>query len=553
MSLRSFQIRYRFGAGEKLASLPAWLADSMDDRFGGDIGLTQTTRVAVHQTKVRLLAAALDAVETARGCALYADEVDASLVERGLLSCIERHGDVWRRLTMEAVPTFEYAFDLYAPSGQEPAFLQCPQPAGEPLKVMDGLRLLPDLGFSVPAQVSMADETDLAFQLMAYAGALGYYRGRPITSRPLGQAVAVDVPNRPAWRVRHELGVLLAGIRTSQETYGLRGDVVFAWLLPFLPNDKPIPRGEQHPLLIDVPSPLRVQANGHVAAYNRPCVVGGSGLALSAAGLARKTWWAASGLPCIALTPVTKKGSTADAEAFRAAGLDPSPDLMQRPYGAPPSSRSLFELLRSTPMGGGQDGLHPPVLAAYHRTARESLEGPEPIGDQAGAELVIEGEPIGASKTEFWLDIRIPLPEPQAGAETGEARWRGWQGAVERQLDHRARAIGRLEAAAKAGWLARRSGTQTPSTTMKAKAGAFARRWVAELEVETDPALWAIAARTWGDRAQNDAQWRDVVDRAVRQAATRAFYALGGFDSSTALLGATALLALAEGPARATA
>jgi hypothetical protein len=548
MLLRSFNVRYRFAKTEKSAPLPEWLADSMDDSFGGDIGLTQTTRVSVHQTKVRLLAAALDAVETEQGNELSAEEVDAALVERGLLSCVERHRAVWSRLVTEPepqpVPSFEYAFDLYAPSEQEPAFLQCPRPKGvPPVEIADGLRLLPDLGFSVPAQMSAAGETDLAFQLMGYAGALWYYKGKPTTSRPLGQAIAVEVPGRPAWRVRHELGVLLRGIEESRESFGLRGGVVFAWLLPFLPGDKPIPRVEQHPLLLDVPSPLRVQADRRVAVYNRPCSVGGSDLALPTAALAHKKWWAASGLPAVAFTKRTKSDKKVNVDAYRKAGLDPAPDLMQRPYGKIPSSQDLLDLLRSTPMGGGREGLHPPVLTAYHL-----LEDPEPIEDQAGAELVVEGEPIGATKTELWLDVRIPLPEPQAGAETGEARWRGWQAAVERQLDARGKLVGRLAAAAKAGWLGRKqSANQNPSPAMKAKAGEFARRWTVEFETETDPALWAIAARTWSDKAQNDAQWRGILDKALQRAAMRAFESLGGFDSSVALLAATGLLALAEG------
>src|SRR5690348_17681592 len=107
MSLRTFQVHYRFAGADKTAPLAEWLADSMDDRFGGDLGLTQTTRVSVHQTKVRLLAAALDAVETERGSELSADEVDATLVEHGLLSCLDRHRVVWTRLAAGPVPTFE--------------------------------------------------------------------------------------------------------------------------------------------------------------------------------------------------------------------------------------------------------------------------------------------------------------------------------------------------------------------------------------------------------------------------------------------------------------
>lgn len=543
MPLRSFHVHYRFEGARKTAPLPEWLADSVDDRFGGDLGLTQTTRVSAHQTKLRLLAAAIDAVEAELGHGLNPGEVDAALVERGLSSCVERHRAAWEQLAEGPVPTFEHAFELRAPSGHEPAFLQCPEPGGEPVEVTDGLRLLPDLGFSVPARVPAADEAGLAFQLMGYAGRLWYYRGKPTSSRPLGQAVAVDVPGRPAWRVRHELRVLLEGIKQGRERLRLRGGVVFAWLLPFLPEDKPIPRAEQHPLLLDVPSPVRVRADGRVAIYNRPCVVGGSEMALPTAALAHKSWWAASGLPCVAIEKPKKGGQAAGADDLRAAGLDPAPDLVQRPYGKVPDSGRLLELIRSTPMGGGgsNEGLHPPVLTGY-------ADGPEPIGEQAGAELVVEGEPIGNSTTAFWLDVRVPLPEPDSGAESGQARWRGWQGAVARQLETRSKAAARLAAAAEAAWLGRRrTGAGKPSSSTKAKARGFARRWTAEMEAETDPALWAIAARTWADKASNEARWQDALDRSVRRVAMRAFEALGGFDDSAALLASAGLLALAEG------
>lgn len=544
MPLSSFCVQYRFGGVLKSARLPEWLSDSVQDDFGGDIGLTQTTRVSVHQTKVRLLAAAIDAVETERDQEVGIDEIDAALVEHGLITCIERHRGAWKRLVDGPVPTFEYVFDLLAPRAEEPAFLQCPKPQGDPIKITDGLRLLPDLGFSVPAQVPVSGETDLAFQLAAFAGGLGYQRGRPITSRPMGQTVAVDVPGRPAWRVRHELDVLLRHVERGREELGLRGSVTFAWLLPFLPKGKPIPRAEQHPLLLDVPSPVRVRSNLHVAVYNQPCVVGETEMALPNAALAHKSWWAATGVPGIAFTKTDqskKGGQTSRANAVVEAGLDPKPDLVQDPYGSVPSSDKLLCLLRSTPMGGSNEGLHPPVLASY------LLEGAEATGDKTGAELVIEGEPKGNSTTAFWLDVRVPLPEPAAGAETGHARWRGWQGAVERQLAARSKAAAQLAIAAEQAWLGRRQAAgRKPSASMKAKASAFARRWKLELETETDPDLWTIAARTWGNREVNEARWGEVLDRAVYRAATRAFEALGGYDNSSALLASAGLLALAE-------
>lgn len=550
MPLRSFPVRYRFAGADKTAFLPEWLADSVDDRFGGELGLTQTTRVAVHQTKLRLLAASVDAAMDERGIDhLSIDDIDAAMVESGLLAAIERHRAAWGRIVEpgKPVPSFGHAFELQAADPAEPAFLQCPGPPEEPGEVGEGLRLLPDHGFSVPAQVSPADDTELAFQLIGFAGRLWYYKGKPVASRPLGQAVAVDVPGRPAWRVRHELRVLLEGIGQGRNQFGFRGDVVFAWLLPFLPRGRPIPRGQQHPLLLDVPSPVRVQADGRVVVHSWECPVGDRKRALPTAALALREHWAATGLPCIALKRVPKPkagGSKGDAGALEAVGLDPIPEFIQKPYGKVPDSRDILALLQGAPVNGDQEGLRTPVLKGY-------AEGLEPIGDQAGAELVIEGEPIGTSTTAFWLDVRIPLPEPNAGAETGEARWRGWQGTVERQIKVRAERADRLKAAAKAAWAGRRGTSEKElSEVTKRKAGAFAKRWVRVLEAETDPALWRIAAQTWNDRATNEARWSAELDRAVRDAATQAFEALGGFDDAATLLASAGLLALADAGGR---
>lgn len=551
MSLRSFPVRYRFAGADKVGFLPEWLADSVDDRFGGELGLTQTTRVAVHQTKVRLLAAALEAVMDERGIDLtIPDDIDAMLVESGLLACVERHRAAWKRIVEpnQPVPGFEHAFELRAADPAEPAFLQCPGPPPKndegveaKKEVGQGLRLLPDHGFSVPAQVPPADDTELAFQLMGFAGRLWYYKGKPVTSRPLGQAVAVDVPGRPAWRVRHELYVLHGIARTRE--FEFRGGVVFAWLFPFLPRGRPIPRAEQHPLLIDVPSPIRVRADGRVAVWSWECPVGTRKKALPTAALALKEHWTAAGLPCIAIqkSPKPKGGKPKnDADALRAIGLDPAPEYMQKPYGKQPESRDILALLRGVPAHGDQEGLRVLVLKGY-------ADGPEPIAEQEGAELVIEGEPIGNSTTALWLDVRIPLPEPNAGAETGQARWRGWQDAVERQIDIRAKRSARLAAAAKAAWAGRhRTPEGKPSAATERKAGAFARQWTGMLEAETDPALWRIAARTWNDRALNETRWGAELERAVRDVATRAFEALGGFDDPATLLASAGLLALAD-------
>lgn len=546
--MRSFNVQYWFDGFRKSGSLPEWLADSMDDCFGGDIGLTQTTRVCVHQTKVRLLAAAIDAM--ASDHVIGADEVDAAFVEQGLLACVARHKARWPALTELPMPGFEHAFALHAPNPRDPAFLQCPDPGGEPFEVAEGMRLLPDLGFSVPAHVPASDDAGLAFQLMANAGRLGYIKGRPTTSRPLGQTVAVDVPGRPAWRVRHELGVLLTGIEKVRVGCDLQGSIVFAWLLPFHPNGIPIPRSEQHPLLLDVPSPVRVREDGKVSVFNRPCRIGsGEGPALSTAALALRNWWAASGMPGLATEPTRGAKPSGDdsktkltAADLEEAGLDPAPAYMQRPRGKPVSTGDLLALVRGSPLAGGKDALHPLVLSDYAGPETEQIDA------QEGAELVIEGEAIGNSTTAFWLDVRVPLPEPHAGADTGTARWRGWHETVERQLDARSKELNRLYAIAKSAWLRRKQpGDMKPSRTATAKSGEFASRWRAEVEMQTDPALWEIAARTWHDRTLSEAQWRSVVDGAVKQAAMQAFEALGGLDDPATMLSGFDLLRMAQG------
>lgn len=542
-----------FGGSAKRAPVPEWLANSFDDRFGGEIGLTQTTRLCVHQTKVRLLAAALDVLADRE---IRREEITPAFVEEGLQGCVARHRERWPHLTKDPVPTFDYAFALFAPDDCEPAFLQCPRPSGEPFEVAEGIRLLPDLGFSVPAQVAPRDDAGLAFQLMANAGRLGYVKGRPTTSRPLGQAVAVDVPGRPAWRVRHEIGVLLASIDRLREGLGLRGGITFAWLLPFHPCGLPIPRKEQHPLLIDIPAPVRVLEDRRVAVFNRPCKIGrGEGPALPAAALALRNWWADSGMPGLAvqLAADAKAGKDNDQAKLtdadlREAGLDPRPEFMQRPLGRPAGSADLLALIQQSPKAGGNGATYPAVLSDYANA------GPDEIDGQDGAELVIEGEPIGNSTTGFWLDVRVPLPEQGGTAEAAGERWRGWQKAVANELEHRRRVVAKLGIEAKSAWLARRQPRNAkPSRQAIANASAFAKGWMSEVEVQTDPGLWAVAARTWHDRAANEAEWRGIVDAAVRQAAQAAFDALGGYDDPATLMAAPGLLRLMQNVADRTA
>jgi hypothetical protein len=532
MSLRSFEVAYRFGGCSKTGDLATWLADSLAEGFEGDLGLTQTTRLAVHQTKVRLLAAAIDAVETADGQGPIApDRVDRDLVERGLLACVARHAKAWRALASESPPSFAHAFELCAADPKEPAFLQCPVP--EDAAVIDeanGLKLLPDYGFAVPSQVAAGDDARLAFQLMAFAGKLSYVRGYPTGSRPLGQAVAINVPGRPWWRVRHEVETTLGWIALGRERLGFTGDVVFAWLLPFLPQGRPIPRGHQHPCLLDVGSPIRVRRGRQVTIYNRPCKVGTKEAALGSAALARRNAWAATGLPGIPIG-AGKGSAKAGKDPLAAIGLDAAPEAVQRPYGKVPSSADVLKLIETARFGGADGQLGAPVLDIYRSEVGDTFDLPP------GGELVIEGEPIGVSTTAAWIELRVPLPDPGAGAESLRGRWSAWQQAVGRQFQARRSAVEALRRAAEQAWLGRRRTTgQEPPQSVRRKARTFAARWAEQVESTTDAALWSVAVRTWQDANRNQALWSEVLNSAVRDAATEAFEALGGFDDAATVL-----------------
>lgn len=542
MALSSFVVRYRFARQDKEGDLAAWLADSLDGRFGGDLGLIQTTRLAVHQTKVRLLAASIDAVEAAERRTIALDEVNAGLVGRGLRLCVERHRAEWEALAPgKPTPSFAYAFELFAADPAEPAFLQCPVP-DEANKVdqSSGLKLLPDYGFAVPSQLAAAGDCDLAFQLMAYAGKLSYVRGQPTSSRPLDQAVAIDVPGKPAWRVRHELETTLGRVDFGREALKLRGAVTFAWLLPFLPNGKPIPRGRQHPLLLDVCAPIRVGQDRRVSIYNRPFADNGKELALPAAALSFRNAWAAAGLPGLplaAVQPRPTRGKSAQAgakdAAVAAAGLDPSPAITHRPFGKVPGSKEILGLVSTAQIGGQNDELGVPVLGIYRGEGNERFELPE------GAELVVEGALIGVSTTTDWLQVRVPLPDPAQGADSLPSRWASWQKALHQQLEMRKARLADLRFRAEKTWLRRRQvGEGLAPRRVKARAGEFARRWTDQVEAETEAAFWSVAAQTWREPDENKAQWSAVLNRAVHVAAGQAFDALGGFDDTATVLAA---------------
>jgi hypothetical protein len=454
----------------------------------------------VHQTKVRLTAAAIDAVENSRGGGqVQLGRVDAKLIQDGLELCIARHAEAWRALCpQELLPSFACAFELIAPEPAKPAFMQCPQPAGlTPVAEARGLKLLPDFGFAVPSLVPADGPMQRACQLMAFAGKQFYVKGQPTGSRPLSQAVAIDVPGWPAWRFRHEVETCLGMIVFGREQLGFRGGIVFAWLLPFIPGGRPIPRELQHPCLLDVGSPLRLRPDGRIAVYSRTCRIGGSDMQLGNAALGPRDVWPAAGLPGIRITTggAHKRGAKAKAgkaAALQTAGLEAKPIFVQRPFNRVPSGAEIVGLIGATRLGGGNGGLGVPALDIYRR--EEGFELPE------GAELVVEGEPIGAtSTTATWLDIRIPLPDPAAGAETIRSRWVRWQGAAERQVQERARRGELLRGMLYGAFLRRHQvGERQPGKRAKEKAGVFARRWHEALETGTTLRLTiAHGRRRW--------------------------------------------------------
>lgn len=538
-ALNSFEVRWLFDGEKKSGDLPAWLSDSLDERYGGDIGLMQTTRLAVHQTKVRLVAAAVDAVEEMDGRQVDLSDVDRATVERGLLACVDRHEAAWRELLGEPPPSFSHAFSLLSPDPQEPGFMQCPVP--QEASIIDegnGLKLLPGYGFALPTSVAASSEAQLAFQVMAYAGKLNYVRGSPTSSRPLAQAVALDLPGRPSWRFRHEVETTLDLMSVGREKLALTGGVVFAWLLPFLPNGRPIPRSHQHPCLLDIASPFRVLPGGRVRVFNRPCQTGKTSKSISSAAISPRDAWAATGLPCLPLAEGKGAAKTGKAKAtttsvgqLEAAGLVPKPDLTQRPFGKVPSSADVLRLIETARFGGAGEGLGVPALGVYSR---------ENLGSFAGVEMVIEGEPIGRSTTRLWIEVRIPLPDPAAGAESIVDAWGAWQQAVGVQIEARRRAMDRLKGAAMAAWLARRQGAvKVHSRFALSKASEFAWRWIQQAEEATEASLWEVAARTWSDKARNEALWNRVLREAVQSAAVAAFDALGSFDDGATVLAAS--------------
>lgn len=541
---------YRFAGAVKAASLPEWLADSLDDQFEGDLGLIQTTRVPVHQTKVRLAAAAIDAVQNAESQELSLQEVDAALIERGLALCIDRHEAAWRALCPAGkVPSFAHAFELRADDPAEPAFMQCPEPSKPPVDEADGLKLLPDFGFAVPSLVAAADELQLAYQLMAFASKQCYVKGQPISSRPLAQMVAIDVPSQPAWRFRHEIDISLRWIGFGRQVLGLTGDVVFGWLLPFLPSGTPIPRQHQHPLLLDVATPIRLKPNGRLVVYSGARRIDGVEMHLGNAALGLKGAWPASGLPGLRITrgSRSKVAGTAKsknrglAKALAVAGLEPKPAFIQQPFGKIPNSADILTLIKTARTDLGDETLGTPVLDIANQD--EGFELPE------GAELVVEGEPISNSKTVTWLDVRVPLPDPAAGAESPRTRWRSWQAAVERQIEARATRTKQLWATTFNAFLRRHAaGEREPGRAAEKKAKMFASRWEKQLELSTEGELWRIAAASWNDRQANERGWNAVLARAETETAQAAFAALGGFDDTATVLaaGRSGLLRLIE-------
>ncbi len=224
--LRWFEAHYRLASVVKRALLPEWLADSLNDRFDADLGLMQTTRLPVHQTKVRLIAAAIDAIEQA----------DNTTIE---LAGMDPTADgAWSRPLCRAAPTGlarSWARRAAEPCQRLRAVCRgclANRPSCNVRSPSTGRRSLkrgessccPISALLVPSLVLVREPTQLAFQLMAFAGKQFYVKGQPTSSRPLAQAVAIDLPGRPAWRLRHEVETTLGWLPFARDQLGLRGD-----------------------------------------------------------------------------------------------------------------------------------------------------------------------------------------------------------------------------------------------------------------------------------------------------------------------------------------
>ena len=387
---------------------------------------------------------------------------------------------------------------------------------------------------------------------MAFAGKQFYVKGQPTSSRPLAQAVAIDLPGRPAWRLRHEVETTLGWLPFARDQLGLGGAITFAWLLPFVSGERPIPRRHQQPCLLDVGAPLRVRRDGRIAVYSKTCRIGGSDMQLSNAALGPREAWAATGLPGIALAPATsrragrgrKEGKAEKADALAALGLEAKPDLTQRPFGKVPRSVDIVGIIETARLGGSNKIVGVPALDIYRSEQSDSFDLPR------GAELVIEGEPIGQSTTESWIEVRVPLPDPAAGAETLRGRWSRWCAAAKHQLERRSERAARLDNAIRLAFLRRHQASdRRAGRKTRDRSRTFARRWIGSFELATDGPLWHVAARTWDDETQNQREWGAVLAEAEREAARRAFEALGGFDDPATIVAAarSGLLALIEG------
>jgi hypothetical protein len=535
MSLRSFSVSYRFDGEVKPAALPEWLADSLDERFQGDLGLIQTTRLPIHQTKVRLLAAAIDAVEAEARREIALDEVDSALVEHGLVLCVERHGQAWRDLGLGEAPSFAHAFELYANNPREPAFMQCPLPKPKkdkkgnlrPLDSKDldvGLKLLPQHGYSIPTQVPALDEAERAFQLMAFAGKLSYTQGWASSSRPMTQAIALDLPGRPSWRFRHEVATTLQW-REFWREWGLEGPIAFAWLMEYLPNGATIPRRFQHPLLLDVAMPVRLEREGSFAVFSVTMKTADSFENRSTAALGRKGAWLAGGLPALPIS-VSKAN-----------------DLIQEPFG---ELNRLDEVLAHIEIG------HPsreksrwigcPTLHALGEDSDVVLPD--------GVELVIEGEPRGQSKTTTWHDLRIPMPKPEAGGFGPATTWELWINCCRNQLKL-AGDLRKMLAARLVDTVCRRMHNRA-SNAIQGKARQRANRlgssFLRLFDRYREGEFWRVAARTWNDKAANEREWLAVLNAGIQATAQEAFLALGGFDDPATVMAAarSGLLDLVE-------
>ena len=221
---------------------------------------------------------------------------------------------------------------------------------------------------------------------------------------------------------------------------------------------------------------------------------------------------------------------------LKAYGFEDPPLYVQRPLVKSPNVAQLVRLLEATAKRAidGEKVALPPTL--------QRCTDPDLLDLPTGAEFVIEGELMAQgleSKTEIWLDIRIPLPDPAAGGFDSAEAWEKWVACCRGQLTEGQKARDDLAGRIGRAYRLRHRGIERPSSQkIERKVTEFRAKHLARFDEVHDGRFWFVAARTWHDSKANEHEWRELVNAAIQAAAQEAFMALGGFDDPATVLAA---------------